>query len=74
MGSILYGEKREQDEQLHCLDEGEFTVRFLNQTDHFRLYGEAVHHNCYATDCLADIIVFEETLEFSDCLSIFVHG
>ena len=74
IGGILHGEEREQHEQFHHLDEGEFAVRILNRTDHSRLYGEAIHHCCYALYCLAGIIVFEKTLEFTDYLSIFVHG
>ncbi len=74
IGSILHGEEREQDEQFHHLDEGELAVRILNRTDHFGLYGEAIHHCCYALYCLAGIIVFEKALEFADYLSIFVHG
>lgn len=73
MDDILYGEERKQDEQLHCLKESEFAVRILNQTDHFGLYGESVHLSCYAMDCPAGIIVFEETLEFSDfCLLLLM--
>lgn len=73
-GSRLHGEEREQDEQLHHLDEGELAVRILNRTDHFGLDGEAVHHGCYAFYCLACVIVLEKALEFTDYLSIFVHG
>ena len=74
ISGILHGKERKQDEQFHHLDEGELAVRILNRTDHFGLYGEAIHHCCYALDCLAGIIVFEKTLEFTDYLSIFVHG
>ena len=74
ISGILHGKERKQDEQFHHLDEGELAVRILNRTDHFGLYGEAIHHCCYALYCLAGIIVFEKTLEFTDYLSIFVHG
>lgn len=74
IGGILHGEEREQDEQFHHLDEGELAVRILNRTDHSGLYGEAIHHCCYALYCLAGIIVFEKTLEFPDYLSNFVYG
>ena len=74
ISGILHGEEWEQDEQFHHLDEGKLAVRILNRTDRSRLYGETIHHCCYALDCLAGIIVFEKPLEFTDYLSIFVHG
>ena len=74
IGGVLHGEERGQDEQFQHLREGELAARILDRSDHFGLYGEAFHHCCYALYRPAGVIVFEKTLEFTDYLSIFVHG
>ena len=74
VGSILNWKEREQNKQLQHLKTGEFAIRILNWPDDFALYPYAVHNGWYAVYCLAGVIVCKKLLEFTDNMSIFVHG
>lgn len=74
IGSILYREERKEYKQLQYLKTSELTVWILDCSDDFALYPYAVHDGRYPVYCLAGIIISKKRLEFSDNMSIFVHG